>query len=122
MKIYRVENDLGEGPFQSGFSWSLSDEKKSQWYEHSNKLPTFREEVPGFRYSDFPGYITAVSSIDILDVWFKPFYRLLYKRGYEISEYDVDGVFILSGDLQLVFDRAGASLTKRGKRREFATK
>jgi hypothetical protein len=119
MIVYRIEDNYDNGPFHSGFSSTLSPEKQRAWYEHTSKLPTLRGEVPEFRYSDYPGYISGVPSLDLLDKWFKPFYNVLGRRGHVISKYDVDECFVISSKLQLVFQRDSAVLVKRGKRWQF---
>jgi hypothetical protein len=121
MIVYRIEDDRNNGPFHSEFSSTLSPEKRRAWYEHTSKLPTLREEVPEFRYSDYPGYISGVPSLDLLDKWFKPFYNVLGRRGFIISEYDVPECEIVAGNLQCVFYQY-SDLNKRGKRWQFRRK
>jgi hypothetical protein len=119
MIVYRIEDDYNSGPFVSDFSSTLSNKKLKDWRRHTILLPNLRMEKPEFSYSDYPGYISGVPSLELADRWFKPFYNLLGRRGYIISEYDVDDCFVVSGKLQLVFQRDSAVLVKRGKRWQF---
>lgn len=105
MKIFRIQDNKGRGPWKPGFS--------NKWVvprgDHENLIPIFMEE--GFKDIERGpnGYHgVGCSTIDKLKRWFtKREYDTLIKYGYKAVELEVDRI-LLESDVQTLFERKKA--------------
>jgi hypothetical protein len=120
MRVYRVENQDKKGPFWGGFTEGLSVGRRAMWLEHTNDLPTMREEVPEFYMCEHRDYISGVVSLEHLCRWFGPFFKDLERAGFFVSEYDLDSEWVVSGEMQVAFLSLAAKLVRSISWREIA--
>ena len=82
--IYRLEHkDTGIGPFQMGYSKTLSPDKRSAWLELTTHNKRELDALPGEYYG-------CISEQSIYD-YFGDFLPELLSSGYEIGKYAVSG-------------------------------
>lgn len=113
MKVYRVENALGEGPFQSthnhedmGGTWwmqwrwnYIGDRHPSPWYD----------DLEDYLHK---GYVFACPNLDMLCHWFAPIMDILEDMGFKVVEVDARDVKWGKSNTQVMF-HAATILTKR---------
>lgn len=107
MKIYRVQDKDGRGPWKPGFS--------IQWVENPNdpermkKLPAFYMEFGfGFMKKHIEGmpWGSGCTSLEQLQKWFTPLeYSRLIGFGYRAVEMEA-GRILEQSELQCVFERS----------------
>ena len=106
MRVYRVQDQEGHGPFRPGFSATWSD---AEWAPGMKPLPTFMEEfgrdlidrlgLPGEHFG------SAVRTAPEIRKWFSPTeQRCLIDLGYNVVALKVSRVLAESKN-QLVFAR-----------------
>lgn len=103
VKVYRVQDKGGRGPFKPGLSHIWLDGQKSEylksWIEEFGVEP-IRMAMGEGRYLG-----CACRSVDELKRWFsRAERRRLKKLGYNLVSIDVDEV-VMESDIQLVFRR-----------------
>jgi hypothetical protein len=100
--FYRVENTLGEGPYQATNSGG-SKRWRTQLHSHLNGRPTLYDEtgrMPTIR----DGQIFGFKTLHQLQRWFRPEeLRRLEKLGYRVCR--VRGRAVLSTKTQVLFER-----------------
>jgi hypothetical protein len=109
VKIYRCENEDGEGPWRAEMSLTelLDPYESEKWRNHGNQLPTLDEEVPNYSYRD-NDYSAGVMSEDLFNEWFGPFEAELTKYGFIKHVYEVPKKYVILGKKQCVFNKSKA--------------
>lgn len=81
IKVYRYENNKGEGPYWQKFTDSLVE----MYNKHNG------DDYPGwlqdFEVKNNPDYISGCNSLESLDKWFDGYKELLNEAGYDIKTY-----------------------------------
>lgn len=109
MRVYRCENENGEGPWQAAVSFTelLGPGQWQRWTSHANRLPTLDEEVPSFHYIG-NDYSAGVMTEDLFNEWFGPFECELSDYGFTMHVYEVPESYVVKGLKQCVFDKSKA--------------
>lgn len=114
MKVYRCENENGEGPWRAEVSFNeLIDPYESEkWRDHGNLLPTLSDEVGGFSYGNavHDHYSAGVTTEDLYQEWFGPFIDDLSYYGFTMHVYEVPNKYVIKGIKQCAFDKDKARL------------
>lgn len=106
MRVFRVQDTDGRGPFKPGFSKNWADE---QFAPGIKALPTMMEEF-GWDLIEREGragehFGTAVRSVDRLNAWFSPTeQRKLEALGFSIVSL-IPGRILAESENQLIFAR-----------------
>lgn len=128
MKVYRVQNKQGEGPYfnkDAAFDswwihrWASSNHADSIHPEPCDE-PVLLEkmnQIPGFQFSNF---VCAFSSLEQLNLWFNNTELVkLSSLGYSIHEQEADESKILFGEKQILIP---ALIKKSEPKRNFFSK
>lgn len=110
MKVWRVENFQGSGPYQgtSMGSWADSSEK------HNNNAicPEPRSDAGladawmNMDYSERDAYLFGFSSLEQLQAWFSETeLAKLKSMGYYVTCFEIPEPYIIVGSLQLIFKK-----------------
>lgn len=103
MKIYRIENSRGRGPYNPG-----DGREPSYWYftmsrahirEPNKRLPPSIDVIDGFR----SGMKFAFLTPEDLDDWFGEFVYDMVKDGFMVVEFEVTSVLVSDSRKQCVF-------------------
>lgn len=111
MKVWRVENDRGEGPYMSDLRFEDAMQGHNQSHDHYRRHPiarTHRNFTNGGKY--------GFSSRRDLDAWFGFFgkrgYDTLRLHGFRIAVYDVPACDVDDHYTQVIFNEIHASFVR----------
>jgi hypothetical protein len=104
--VYRIQNHVGRGPFQPGFSWKWADndftggcKAHPTWMEEFGETLIQRRGRPGEHFG------SAVRTMSKLCEWFSPTERSkLAAMGFNVVSVPIDRV-LAESESQLVFAR-----------------
>lgn len=104
MKVYRVENDAGDGPFHT-------DEVHDAYYilhdGMTNRHPAPRNDgLSDFDYN----MVFGVTSKKMLRHWFGHCPNNLAEAGFHIRQFDVPATHVRKGSVQVAFVRDKAAI------------
>ncbi len=108
MRVYRVENNEGNGPYDPDTKLGY---RICRSHGHLRELrPTLPESglfLPGKHQ------FCGCESLKQLKSWFKGWWKQLRKAGFSISVYEVPEEFVDIGSEQLLFIKSKAILIKK---------
>ena len=90
LTVYRVENDQGRGPFQTGFSHLLDGTLREKWYHLNGRFPCPNRDNPTKRVLYEYDLVCACYSWTQLLDWFEDFIPALLAAGYTVNAYTVN--------------------------------
>ncbi len=104
--VYRIQNNLGRGPFQPGFSHKWSDDSFTGGCKaHPTWMEEFGEHLITKRGRPGEHFGSAVRTLDKLREWFSPTERdKLAAFGFQCVMLDADRI-LAESENQLVFAR-----------------
>lgn len=95
MRIYRVENEAGTGPYTN--SWIDDPILGDMFKKHNEDLDQFPNDERDFDiYLDRSLYF-GFDSVAAAIRWFGGHFDDLHRAGYDVSEYEVDDNLVLVG-------------------------
>jgi hypothetical protein len=116
MKVFRIEDSNGIGPYSKG--WGCLD-KMFQSHSGLSHPSPFEEDLNVYEVDEngdesierphFCGFPT----LDQMKVWFKGFRASLKKAGFKLSIYEVGHKDVQIGEKQLLFRRDAATLIQQ---------
>ncbi len=98
MLIYRLEDEAGYGPYQTGKSIPEMEDA------HSNDMdnhPAIYRDVDGFVANK---HLCGFISLDQLKTWFDGWLSNLLNQGYKVIEIRINAQHVLVGDKQICYD------------------
>lgn len=105
--VYRVEDSKGSGPYMSHYNLMEMSIKHSD-SKHPEPFDDDMDSTENFTAD----YVCGFSSVSKAKQWFKGFRRLLDKKGFKLSVYEVPEEHVMRGRRQVVFKKDGAKLLK----------
>ncbi len=116
MRVYRVENEQGEGPYKHTIRKNGQRIGAAHW-DDAHPGPTedgldwavFGYEAP-FSESEYTDKVFGTNSLESLLAWFDGWWDVLERHGYSAEEYEVpdECVAVGIGGEQVVFMRSRA--------------
>lgn len=123
MIVYRVEDELGGGPYNGDRApdpWTRSWSRIVNGHEVSDPVhqPSPNSDIPEWRDSEYGGraakYRFGFASVEQVYKWFLEDARAFLKAsGYGIAQYEVPDEFVLVGENQVAFSTKKAKLLQR---------
>ena len=126
MKVFRVENNLGEGPFASSgpsvygaydllYRAGLISEENSPWRHpgpSGDKLLSKKVLEKYYCIKDaYKKYIFGFESVEAFKLWFDhSVLREEMNKYFKLNEYRVHSRSVAKGSVQLMFDKSKATL------------
>lgn len=108
MKILRLEDHLGRGPWNNGAIHRIDPLDKPDYYGKKHLDPSIDENIE-MDDSDFVG----VASMKDLLHWFPPkVLAFLQKKNFTISVYNIHKNSVRFGENQVVFEKQKAKLVE----------
>lgn len=108
MRVYRVENCDGRGPYTSG------RDLREMTVSHNSNLaayPVFYRDI-NIDYSEARKCHCGFISINQLLQWFDGFYTLLSNNGFKVTIWEVEEEFVKIGKKQLCFRKEQSVLVE----------
>ena len=111
MYVYRVENEGGKGPYNTG---EALGERIMAKHNNNKEFPSVWNDIPK-NYNEWRTYCCACPTLKELKAWFKGFWPELVKEGYYIAIYSVPEKHTIMGisKKQILFRKDKAKRMKR---------
>lgn len=120
MRVYRVEHEQGQGPYNGHFDYEDSEADEltfviSSAHTHESGHPSERyyliwePDGNGTLLGNSKDYVSGFISFEQFRVWFRGFRNKLTNTGFKLSVYEVPDKFVQFSDKQAVFNRKEAT-------------
>lgn len=107
MRVYRVENCSGCGPYRYPGTREMSNAHNN----NPQKYPVFYMDID-IDIIQATYYHCGFISIDQLLEWFDGFFTLLSNRGFRVTVWEVEEQYVRIGKKQLCFKREKSSMVE----------
>lgn len=111
MRVWRIENDAGEGPYcaTAGPVSNAEGYRITHAHADSGHPSPWDDGMDEFRRHQ---HVCGLPTLCSVREWFAGWFDPMHSQGFRLSVYDVPGEAVLVGGRQVAFDRDKAKRVK----------